>query len=169
MGKINLGRTISRSAKHRLAREHTNRESSLLPQQRTLPLSRQKVGQIANDHTEGHARGGKRISWKKSNLWKPENTVNAVFGINYPLLVPTSSPDRARYYATPLSLGASPTNSATIGTNRPRITIGLISCHGSKATRRTYSPRDFTWGELQLPARFPVDLRRDRRDPYWMP
>lgn len=153
-----LGQTSARE-------EHTNRESSYSPTKEPSLFRGKKVGQIANDHLRAMLERG-NVSPEESNLWKPENTVNAFSESTTRCSFPHQAPTTARDITLPpFSLGASPINSATIGTNRPRITIGLISCHGSKATRRTYSPRDFTWGELQLPARFPVDLRRDRRDP----
>ena len=82
--------------------EHTNRESSYSPTKEPSLFRGKKVGQIANDHLRAMLERG-NVSPEEIQLMETREYSKRVFGINYPLLVPASSPhDRARYYATPL-------------------------------------------------------------------
>lgn len=90
-----LGQTSARE-------EHTNRESSYSPTEEPSLFRGKKVGQIANDHLRAMLERG-NVSPEEIQLMETREYSKRVFGINYPLLVPASSPhDRARYYATPL-------------------------------------------------------------------
>ena len=79
-----LGQTSARE-------EHTNRESSYPPTKEPSLFRGKKVGQIANDHLRAMLERG-NVSPEEIQLMETREYSKRVFGINYPLLVPASSP-----------------------------------------------------------------------------
>lgn len=81
---------------------HGNGDSTYSSGREPSRFQGKKVGQIANDYLRGALESG-AASPEEIRLMETRDYSKRIFGINYPLLVPASSPhDQARYYATPL-------------------------------------------------------------------